>query len=88
MVGNRARTLLDFSQLGKGYIGTPLGRKLAQAKITAKSLSEISGTSKADVSHCFTDALTRLERYGVTRLRKRPWRLRVGETTDISEASE
>ncbi len=47
----RARTRLDFSQLGNGYIGTPLGNKLAQAKITAKSLVEISETSKADVSH-------------------------------------
>ncbi len=42
---------MDFSQLSKVYIETPLGKKLAQAKITAKSLVQISGTSNADVSH-------------------------------------
>ncbi|MCZ6776942.1 MAG: hypothetical protein O7D34_10850 [Ignavibacteria bacterium] len=51
IAANRARSELDFSQLGNGYIGTPLGRKLATAKITAKSLVELSDTSKADVSH-------------------------------------
>ena len=51
IVSNRSRTLLDFSQLGKGYIKTPLGRKLGQAKISVSNLAVESQTSRADVSH-------------------------------------
>jgi len=42
---------LEFANLTKVYIETPLGKKLAEAKITAKSVGEMSGTSKADVSY-------------------------------------
>ena len=51
IVTNRAEAVLDFSQLGKGYMRTPLGRKLAQAGISVSNLAERSQTSRADVSH-------------------------------------
>jgi hypothetical protein len=42
---------LDSSQLGTVYVHTPLGKKLAEKGVSVSKLAELSGTSRADVSH-------------------------------------